>query len=103
MTRYFPSFSSVWFFFSFYQEKNQKKIVVARNARCSRLYASATAFKERAPTFCLLIQMSFGDPKLIKTLCLDKTRVPLAISNVSSKAHSIKLEAGLERSLQADL
>jgi hypothetical protein len=41
---------NIFSFFSFYKEKNQKKIVVLRIARCSRLYASAAAFNERIPT-----------------------------------------------------
>jgi len=37
-------------FLSFYKETKPKKIVVARIPRCSRLYASAAAFKERLTT-----------------------------------------------------
>jgi hypothetical protein len=41
-------------FLSFYKETKPKKIVVARIARPSRLFASRAAFKARAPTFCRL-------------------------------------------------
>jgi len=52
-------------FFSFYKEKNQKKIVVARIAHCSRLFASAAAYKARLTTGCLLID-ALREPKLMK-------------------------------------
>jgi len=42
-------------FFSFSQKKNQKKIVVARIARPSRLFAYRSASKARATTFRRLI------------------------------------------------
>jgi len=42
-------------FLSFYKETKPKKIVVARSARCSRLFASAAAFEARLTTFRLLI------------------------------------------------